>query len=539
VYGDTKNHKDDLKNMGGKYNQRLKDGPGWIFSKEKAGDKIKKYIKKVTGKSPDIKKADKSVKVKKSKQEDIELSNAEETRRKQLSKMNLRSRSGESDLHGLASGKITNFKTMRKDDLIKAIILYEREHGSEEEEKPVKTKKTKSKTPPPKKAESSSEEEEEKPVKTKKTKSKTPPPKKAESSSEEEEEKPASKPSSKSSKSKKVESSSSEEEPQEKACGSYSYEDLVSKRLEELRKILKKKGIDSSSIEDKDKLVSLACEGLKSTSSVCNQENEFNCPNGTICNISTNPGICVNPKLASSEQSWLAYYPKDIQGLEISKMEHKGKQIVGSKEAINALRKKLGLKKYTPPADTTDLGAKRAKHLRNAVKYSGKPASFFSHMTDHQIKLFNKGVKPEKKTEEETVIVEEKEEKVIKEKVESSSSEEEKPKAKKPKAKKVESSSSEEEKPKPKKPSKKAESSSSSEEEKPKPKKPSKKAESSSSSDEEKEEEKPRPKKPARKIDIQQVENVLSEVLSGKKAKIEDFTQVQTAVLKCLGLVSA
>ncbi len=33
VYGDTKKYKEELKRIGGKYNPKLKEGPGWIFPK--------------------------------------------------------------------------------------------------------------------------------------------------------------------------------------------------------------------------------------------------------------------------------------------------------------------------------------------------------------------------------------------------------------------------------------------------------------------------------------------------------------------------
>lgn len=35
LYGDTKDYKDELKNLGGYYNPRLRDGAGWIFSKKR------------------------------------------------------------------------------------------------------------------------------------------------------------------------------------------------------------------------------------------------------------------------------------------------------------------------------------------------------------------------------------------------------------------------------------------------------------------------------------------------------------------------
>jgi hypothetical protein len=43
VRGETKEHKEELKKLGGKYNANLRDGPGWIFSK-KNEDKVLAYI---------------------------------------------------------------------------------------------------------------------------------------------------------------------------------------------------------------------------------------------------------------------------------------------------------------------------------------------------------------------------------------------------------------------------------------------------------------------------------------------------------------
>ena len=44
VQGDTRKYKEDLKKLGGKYNGRLKNGPGWIFPKSKEGD-LQTFIK--------------------------------------------------------------------------------------------------------------------------------------------------------------------------------------------------------------------------------------------------------------------------------------------------------------------------------------------------------------------------------------------------------------------------------------------------------------------------------------------------------------
>jgi hypothetical protein len=43
VYGETRPHKDALKELGGRFNPHLKDGAGWIFSKSKT-DAVKAYI---------------------------------------------------------------------------------------------------------------------------------------------------------------------------------------------------------------------------------------------------------------------------------------------------------------------------------------------------------------------------------------------------------------------------------------------------------------------------------------------------------------
>ena len=43
IYGNTKPYKDDLKKMGGKFNPRLQNGPGWIFANHLRSN-IEKYI---------------------------------------------------------------------------------------------------------------------------------------------------------------------------------------------------------------------------------------------------------------------------------------------------------------------------------------------------------------------------------------------------------------------------------------------------------------------------------------------------------------
>lgn len=43
IYGNTKEYKDKIKELGGKFNSNLKVGPGWIFSNTKI-DKVKEWL---------------------------------------------------------------------------------------------------------------------------------------------------------------------------------------------------------------------------------------------------------------------------------------------------------------------------------------------------------------------------------------------------------------------------------------------------------------------------------------------------------------
>ena len=45
VQGDTRKYKEDLKQLGGKYNANLKGGPGWVFSKSNE-KQVKDFINK-------------------------------------------------------------------------------------------------------------------------------------------------------------------------------------------------------------------------------------------------------------------------------------------------------------------------------------------------------------------------------------------------------------------------------------------------------------------------------------------------------------
>jgi len=55
ISGETKNFKEELKSIGGKWNSNLKDGPGWIFS-NKRKEKVQKWLidEPISSESSDI-----------------------------------------------------------------------------------------------------------------------------------------------------------------------------------------------------------------------------------------------------------------------------------------------------------------------------------------------------------------------------------------------------------------------------------------------------------------------------------------------------
>jgi hypothetical protein len=289
----------------------------------------------------------------------------------ELNKLSLRSKNKEMDLMTMAKDlNVTGRTKMKKDDLISAIIIAEKKSSkppSEETGEIAPKKKSKSKTP---KVKPPSEEEEEI-VPKKKSKSKTP---KVKPPSEEEEEIVPKKKSK--SKTPKVKPPSEEEEiAVSKNCGEFSHDELLNKRLDELRKLLKSKGIDASGVDNKEQAADIFCQFSKYEES-CGEDNGFKCGDDRVCDVSVNPGVCVSKNVAVGEPSWL---------------EYKGRQIVGSKDAINALRKKLGLNKYQEPDPLSKEGITRSKLLKRAGLVSGKTDKDFKRMSNKQLEHFIEG----------------------------------------------------------------------------------------------------------------------------------------------------
>jgi hypothetical protein len=66
-------------------------------------------------------------------------------------------------------------------------------------------------------------------------------------------------------------------------------------------------------------------------SKTCDAKGNFGCPDGTVCNISSKPGICVSYDSAENF----------LESKETSTLKYKGHNIIGSKSAIEALKKQL------------------------------------------------------------------------------------------------------------------------------------------------------------------------------------------------------
>lgn len=368
-------------------------------------------------------------------------------------------------------------------------------------------------------------------------------------------------------------------------CGKYDYEDLMSKKLKDLKEILEKKGVkDSSKITSKEEAVDLVCQ-VSQNKEFC--DSDYGCSDDKVCNVSTKPGICVDSDMKAPatlkykgktiignieainklKQKLEKCGPKndyscsdgkvcDIEAQQCIKeknvdpsyktFEYKGKKIVGTKDAIKMLKKKLGVAKQScsedndfscPGGKVCDIdsnkciedsdelaegyksfnyngqkviGSKQAiklfkqkvadpefnkarkKLLRKAMKISNKNSDEFSQMTKENLEEFieNYTVK-EKPDEDEVEEVEEVQE--VEEVV--------KPKKKRDKV--------------------------------------SPKQEEDEGEEDEKEDEDSVKKERSRqeKINIKDVQDALVDVVSGKKKQIEQFTEVQEMVLKCLGLV--
>ena len=71
----------------------------------------------------------------------------------------------------------------------------------------------------------------------------------------------------------------------------------------------------------------------------CNPENNINCPDDEVCNLSEDPPKCVSPRFASKIKEFK----------KLDEMEFNGKRIIGSENTIRILKEKLNIKEEGTP----------------------------------------------------------------------------------------------------------------------------------------------------------------------------------------------
>jgi hypothetical protein len=79
--------------------------------------------------------------------------------------------------------------------------------------------------------------------------------------------------------------------------GSKNKETLHSSRLDELRALLKEKGIDASSVED-PKLAQNILQEYRNNDEKCGEDNDFECGDVRVCDVSVKPGVCIDKSVA-------------------------------------------------------------------------------------------------------------------------------------------------------------------------------------------------------------------------------------------------
>jgi len=326
-------------------------------------------------------------------------------RAEELDKLTLRSKNNEPDLLTIAKELGIQKRTkLTKQSLIAEILKKEKVQGPVEIAKAIPAKDSSPKNSSPKNSskkditkmtkkelleammklqnkspESTDEEVEEVEEEVKvssKSKSKSPKPKSTvvdEDDDEVEEVKVVSVKSKSKSKSPVVEAKKSKSKSKE--CGEFSREELLNKRLKELRQLLQSKGIDASDVDNTEHAADIFCQFSKNEEN-CGEDNDFACSGDKMCDISVKPGVCVDKGVAAGEPAML---------------EYNGRQIVGSKEAIKALRKKLGISKSKEPDPFSPEGFERSKLLKRLEKVTGESGKNYKSMSNKQLADFIDG----------------------------------------------------------------------------------------------------------------------------------------------------
>jgi hypothetical protein len=159
---------------------------------------------------------------------------------------------------------------------------------------------------------------------------------------------------------------------EQRSCGAYDYEQLISKRLDELRAILREKGIKAGVTSQEEAADYICADEMFGK---CNVKDDFGCPSGSRCEI--------DPSMDGTGQC----LPDNMD--RPAELVYQGKTIVGSQDAITALRRKLGL---TTSGRAKPLNPKtepqRQKLIAKAVMVSGRDASSFATWRRGQLTMF-------------------------------------------------------------------------------------------------------------------------------------------------------
>ena len=183
---------------------------------------------------------------------------------------------------------------------------------------------------------------------------------------------------SKSPKKRSKSSSSSKASSGLKSCGEFDYEELINMRLKELKKILNAKGFDASNVSNERDAADYIC--AVESNGECGEENDYQCLGNSVCDVSVgDPGICVDH---GSEQ--------------VANITFNDQKIIGSKNAIRALRKKLGLTRSGSyrediPDKFSEAGFLRSKLINQAALVSGNSKETFATWPNSRLKKFIEG----------------------------------------------------------------------------------------------------------------------------------------------------
>jgi hypothetical protein len=361
--------------------------------------------------------------------------------------------------------------------------------------------------------------------------------------------------------------------------GEESHKQLLTKleKIKKIKEILEKRGIVSRDKQLTEKQQTIAVQQLEKHNKTCDEDNDYNCGDGLVCDLATKPGICVE------ENKGITVKP--------SVYDYNGNKIVGSKNTIENMKNKLSEKcgdynkselLKTKIADLRKMlnekgisnanvkkredlvelyckksvspsprSAKHKKLLADAVKLSGKKAEDLKNKSDVELgriiqkekisEVIRDSSLSQREISERTKTIKLKTPKNKGEYVEALASALSQSPAKlnkftlnelKEKYKVLQKMPEEEHQ----------DDELFEEEEEEEPQHDELFEEEEEEEPEEEDEEEisvQQEKRPQIDVNSEQVENVLKEISGGKKTNIEELSQVQNAVLKCLGLVSA